>query len=232
MSRESQRCAVKNLVPLFLLLTAAPLAAQHRSASAPPPISLTETAALLAQNGAANQNARTVMAAAEILRAVERGTPRVQRIGRIDGPTGPWEGPMTSSALFQLASAIATDHNDWGTAEYVAWLRQLPDSVPPTRGAAGGPVWADAYLGVGREATYTVEFDGGITPNLLQVSAGKTRSVLRCDLYEEGNPRRPMARVGSLAGTCSIEWRQTTRGKMTLRIRNAGPATFFVVSSN
>jgi hypothetical protein len=222
---------VKSL-PLLLLLTAQPLVAQRRSPPSPPPVSLTETAALLARNGAANQNARTVMAAAEILRAVERGTPRVQRIGPVDGPTGPWDGPMTSAALLQLASAIATDHNDWGTAEYVAWLRQLPDSVPPTRGASGGPVWADAYLGVGREATYTVEFEGGITPNVLQVSAGKASSVLQCDLYEEGNSRHPTVRLGSLAGTCSIEWRQATQGKMTLRIRNAGPATYFVVSSN
>jgi hypothetical protein len=156
----------------------------------------------------------------------------VRLVGSRDGPTGDWEGPMTSAALFKLASAIATDQNDWGTAEYIAWLRQFPDSVPPSRGAAGGPIWADAYLGVAREATYTLEFEGGGASNLLQVSAGKTRSVLQCVLYEDGEPRRPTVRVGSLAGTCSIEWRQATQGKMTLRIRNAGPATYFVVSSN
>lgn len=223
---------MKNLLPLFLILIAAPLPAQSKPESRPPQVSLTETAALLARNGAANQNARTVMVAAEILRAAERGTSRVRRKGAIDGPPGPWSGSMTSTALFQLASGIAADQNDWETAEYVAWLRQLPDSVPPTRGAAGGPVWADAYLGVGREATYALEFDGGVTPNLLQVSGGRTGSVIQCALYEESDPRRPAVRVGSLAGTCSIEWRQATRGRMILRIRNVGPPTYFVVSSN
>ncbi len=223
---------MKTLVAFLLLSTVAPLLAQSGPTSAPPPVSLTETAASLARNGAAHQNARTVMAAAEILRTVERGAQRVQRIGIVDGPSGPWKGPMTSATLFQLASTIAADQNDWATADYVAWFLQLPDSVPQTRGAAGGPLWADAYVGAGREAIYTVEFDGGSTPNHLQVSAGKTRSVLQCALYEQADSRRPSVRVASLAGTCSIAWRQATRGKMTLRIRNTGPATYFVLSSN
>jgi hypothetical protein len=223
---------MKHLFPLLLLLTSTPLVAQHKPQSGPPPISLTETAAQLARNGAAHQNARTVMSAAEILRGVERGTPRVKRVDAVSGPTGPWEGPMTSKALLKLASSIAEDQNDWAAAEYIAWIRQLPDSVPPTRGAAGGPVWADAYLGPRQEATYTLEFEGGITPNLLQVSAGKTGSALQCALFEDAQPRRPTVSVSSLAGTCSIEWRQAARGRMTLRIRNSGPATYFVVSSN
>lgn len=223
---------MKRLVLLLLLVPAMPLVAQRKPQSGTPPISLTETAALLARNGAAHQNARAVMAAAEILRGVERGTLRVKRVGAVSGPTGPWEGSMTSKALLKLASSIAEDQNDWSTAEYIAWLRQLPDSVPPTRGAAGGPVWADAYLGPRREATYTLEFEGGITPNLPQVSAGKTGSVLQCSLFEDAQPRRPTVSVRSLAGTCSIEWRQAARGTMTLRIRNSGPATYFVVSSN
>ncbi len=213
------------------MLASAPLAAQNT----PTPqtsLSLTETAERLARGGARNQNARAVMGAAELLRIVERGTPRTQRSGRAEGPTGPWNGAMTSAALFQLASSIAADQNDWATAEYTAWLMQLPDSVPVSRGAAGGPVWADAYIGVGREVTYTVEFEGGITANLLQVSAARPRSVLQCALSETSDPRQRTVRVASLAGTCSIEWRQATRGKVTLKIRNMGPPTYFVVSSN
>lgn len=223
---------MKHLAPVLLVLTVTPVSAQDPTPSRPPPISLTETAALLARNGAEHRNARTIMAAAEILRVVERGSPRVRLVGSREGPTGPWEGPMTGAALLRLASEIATDQGDWGTAEYVAWLLQLPDSVPPTRGAAGGPVWADAYLAAGREASYTIDFEGGRTANLLQVSAGKTGAVLQCALHEGSEQGRPALRVRSLAGTCSLEWHQAAQGKMTLRIRNTGPATYYVVSSN
>ena len=223
---------MKTLAAVLLVLAASPLLAQQKKRAEPPPISLTETSAQLARNGATQGNPRAVMAAAEILRVVERGTPRVQRASPLDGPLGPWEGPMSSTALLRLASRMATDQDDWGTAEYAAWLLQLPDSVPVTRGAAGGPVWADSYLGAGREVRYTIEFEGGQTPNMLQVSAGKAGSVLRCAVREAGDSARPAVRGRSLAGTCSIEWQQGTRSKMTLQIRNAGPATYFVVSSN
>jgi len=213
---------------LLLMACAVPLAAQQP----PRPVSLTETAVRLAEAGAAQHNPRTVMAAGEILRMVERGTPRVRRLGPAEGPSGPWDGPLSSAALLQLASRIATEQGDWATADYVAWLLQLPDSVPVTRGASGGPVWADAYLGRGKEIGYTIDFTGGQTPNLLQVSAGKAGAVIECSLREGGEAGRLAARKKSLAGTCALEWRQATAGRMSLRIRNSGPATYFVVSSN
>ena len=213
---------------LLALCASVPLAAQQK----PHQVSLTETAVRLAEDGAAQHNPRTVMAAGEILRMVERGTARVHRDGPPTGPTGPWEGPLNSTALLKLASSMAADQGDWATADYVAWLLQLPDSVPVTRGAAGGPVWADAYLGPGKEVSYTIDFTGGQTPNLLQVSAGKAGAVIECSLHEGGESGHLAARKKSLAGTCSLEWRQTTGGRMSLRIRNTGPATYFVVSSN
>jgi hypothetical protein len=218
---------------LALLLAGCPVAvAAQEGAAAPPSISLTETAAALARNGVQHQNPRAILAAAEILRLAERGSPRIVRTSPRQGPEGPWEGPMTSGALFRLASRMASDQADWAAAEYAAWLMQLPDSVPPARGAVGGPVWADAYLADEGESSYRIDFEGGASPNLLQVSAGRSRAVLECTLSEGKEAGRPTLSARTLAGTCSIEWRQATRGRVTLRIRNAGPATYYVVTSN
>lgn len=222
---------MKNLAFLLLTCLAPPLLAQQRAQPAPRPISLTETADRLARDGVARRNPRALMAAAEILRMVERGTPRVQRVSPATGPAGPWEGPLTSAGLLRLASSIASEQGDWATADYAAWLLQLPDSIPVTRGAAGGPVWADAYLGRGQEISYSIDFAGGQTPNLLQVSA-KAGASLECALREGTDAGRTARRVRSLAGTCTMEWLQATAGRMTLRIKNAGPATYFQLSSN
>jgi hypothetical protein len=186
----------------------------------------------LATDGAARRDARTVLAAAEILRMAERGSARVQRLSEPTGPSGPWDGVLSSAALFRLASRLASDLGDWATADYAAWLLQLPDSIPVTRGATGGPVWADAWLGPGKEASYSIEFAGGQTPNQLQVSAGRAGAALRCALHPASEPERVTVQVRSLAGTCALEWRQAAAGRMTLRIRNGGSATYFVVSSN
>lgn len=219
------------LASLLLWSAALPLPAQQRAQPKLRPISLTETAVRLAEDGATNHNARTVMAAAEILRVAERGSARVQRVEPATGPTGAWDGPLSSTALLRLASRIAADQGDWATADYAAWLLQLPDSIPVTRGAASGPVWADSYLGRGQQVSYSIDFAGGQTPNLLQVSAGKAGAVLECTL-REGTEGHTAARVRSLAGTCTMEWRQASAGRMTLRVKNSGPATYFVVSSN
>jgi hypothetical protein len=92
---------------LALLLVGCPVAvAAQEGAAAPPPISLTETAAALARNGVQRQNPRAILAAAEILRLAERGSPRMVPTSPRQGPEGPWEGPMTSGALFRLASRM------------------------------------------------------------------------------------------------------------------------------
>ncbi len=165
------------------------------------------------------------------MRMTERGSARVQRSGPATGPEGPWGGEMTSAALFGLARRLASEGGDWATADYAAWLLQLPDSIPVTRGAAGGPVWADAFLGPGKELTYTILFSGGETPNLLKVAGSKASADLECEL-SVASAGRVAARARSLAGTCSMEWRQSSRGHMTLRIRNRGTAAYLVVSSN
>src|SRR5262249_55214644 len=134
--------------------------------------------------GASRKNPRALMAAAEILRMIERESSRVHRIDDATGPTGAWEGPLTSQSLLRLASSVATDVGDWPSADYAAWLMQLPDSVPKQRGAADGPVWADAYLPGGRDIAYRIEFAGGRTPNQLTITAGKADATLECELRE------------------------------------------------
>lgn len=222
---------MKQLLVAILFVAAAPLAAQSDSQPTRHPISLTETALHLAENGVANHNARSVMAAAEILRMAERGSERVQRVGPATEPTGAWDGALSSAALLRLASSMATDQGDRATADYAAWLLQLPASIPVTRGASSGPVWADAYLDRSQDVSYTIDF--AVDPhNLLQVSAAKAGTVLECTLREGAATGRVVAKVKSLAGTCAMEWHQASAGRMTLNIKNAGPATFFVVSSN
>ena len=216
----------------FVLLLLAGAADAQRAPLKSVPLSLTERAAKLAEDGVTHGSARAVMAAGEILRVVELGSARVQRVGAPTGPMGPWDGPMTSAVLFRLASRMASEHGDMATTSYIAWLSQLPDSVPAIRGAAGGPVWADTYLGRGQEAVYSIDFTGGQTPNSLTVSAGSGSAVFECALLEGEKSGSVTARVRSLGGTCSLEWRQSKAGRMTLRIRNAGTKTYLIVSSN
>lgn len=219
-------------VVLHWVLLAAAGSAPQSSDSTPRPVSLTESAVQIATQAAAQRDPRAIVAAGEIIRMVERGSARVRRVGPAGGPEGPWGGRMTSTALLRLANRMASNQGDWATADYAAWLLQLPDTIPVTRGATGGPVWADAYLGPGKELSYTIEFAGGQTPNLLKVSGSKASVVLECELSEASAAARVAARARSLAGTCSMEWRQSSGGPMTLRIRNRGTAAYFVVSSN
>ena len=219
----------RTLVFPLLLALAFPLAAQPRAPARP--TNLTETAVRLATEGVHQRNARTVLAAAEILRMVERGSPRLERLGSADSPAGPWDGTLSSRALFRLAQRLAEAQGDRMISEYIGWMLQVPDSVPVTRGAAGGPVYAEAYLKRDKEVSYRIEFDGGQTPNLLHVTANPG-AVLRCTLHAASDPDRVAATDRSRAGSCSLRWHQATAGKMTLRIRNAGPATYLMVSSN
>jgi hypothetical protein len=219
---------MQGLILVSLWLAAPPASAQPDTL----PVPLTETAELLARRGARQGDPQAVIAAAQILRVVERGTPRVRRDTPADGPAGPWQGPMSSAALLGLARELARTREDAGALAYAEWLLKLPDSAAITRGARGGPVWADAYLGSQRDVRYTIAFTGGQTPNLVRIAASRSDAQLECVLSEAGEPARVVLRVQSLAGTCALEWRQRTGGPMGLRIVNRGSAAYFVLSSN
>lgn len=226
-----------------MLLVSAQLVFAQATAS----ISLIATAERLARRGASTRDARMLLAAAEVLVVVERGSVRVRRLGAPDMPRGPWQGPLSSHSLLLLASEFASDAGDWELADALAsrlagantgpprpstpaaGLPQPP--VEPSRGATGGAVWADAFLKRGSQATYTIEFDAGSGPNRLQVSAVNSGANLECVLLD-GNPGTEIATVVSVSGTCRVQWKQSVRARMTLRIRNRSADTFFVISSN
>jgi hypothetical protein len=97
---------------------------------------------------------------------------------------------------------------------------------------AGGPIWADGFVGAGGENVYTIEFEGGGNPNVIQISAGTPAAVLECSLHDPAAADRPAVRARSLSGSCVLQWKQALQGRMVLRVRNLGRDVFYVLSSN
>ena len=134
-----------------------------------PVVSLRETAAVLARAGAANNDARTVLAAAQIMITAERATANLRRVDpRPTNDARPGEarkgGDLTAASLLRLAVQIAVDQSDAQTAYVAARLARDAEiglgnealgeelgraaaALTSTRGASGGPVWADGLLG-------------------------------------------------------------------------------------
>ena len=251
--REVRRRAIRRSLLVLLLPCALPrpAAGQVEPGSAVPSVSLRETAAVLARSGAANADARTVLAAARVLLTAERPSAGIRRVDATVGPP-PLPGEqakadlLTAAGLLREASRIAVEQGDVGTARAAAALagdsevglgdralaeelQRRADALARSRGAAGGPIWQDGQLGTGEVAEYEVEFDGGFRPNRIRVSASSDRGDLDCYLYEGSNL---VARDAGFAGDCSIEWSQSIQGAVILRIRNSGAGTYFVLVSN
>jgi hypothetical protein len=72
-------------------------------------------------------------------------------------------------------------------------------------------------------------FQGGRVPNRIDVSASNPRADLDCYLY---NGTRIVQRDDGYGGSCSVKWEQQFTGTMTLRVRNSGAASYFVLMSN
>jgi hypothetical protein len=192
-----------------------------------------------------------VLAAAQIMITVERASPGLKRIGGISRDSvRPEEvakgGDLSAAGLLRLASRIAVEQQDVRTAQIAAELaanhdvglgdtalglelRQLAGAVLASRGASGGPIWDDGYLGTGGVAEYRITFEGGYVPNAVTVSASNLRGDLDCFLYEG---TQLVARDASYGGDCSIKWSQKFKGTVTLRVRNAGSGTHYTVISN
>ena len=216
-----------------LLIFLATRVAGQTGGPPPQPISLVETAARLAREGFDHRDARSVLAAAEILGVVERGTRGVKTLDpAATSPAGPWQGAFTRANLLALAARIATDRRDRATADEIAGLQSRHDSTAGTRGASAGPVWADTYVASGGAVRYAIDFAGGQTPNQLRVSASKPGAVLECTLAEASAPDVVAARVNSLAGTCTMEWKQRATARMILSVKNRGATAYLVIASN
>src|SRR5262245_14869370 len=83
----------------------------------PPIVSIRESAAALVRSGIATNDARTVLAAAQLLITAERASPGLQRVGPVPADTSRPEeqtksGVFTAAGLLRLASRIAVEQQD------------------------------------------------------------------------------------------------------------------------
>ena len=242
------------LALLPVLFLAIPGVASSQTDSAGPlvhGVSLQETAASLARSGAARNDARTVLGAAQLLITAERASPGLRRVtAATTDSVRPEEaakaGAFTPAGLLRLASRVAVEQQDAATARAAAELaanrdvglgdarlaqelRQAANAVVATRGAAGGPIWSDGYLGSGAVAEFKVAFEGGYVPNSINVSASSYSGDLDCYLYEG---TQLVARDNGYGGDCAIRWSQRLKGAVTLRVLNTGAGTYYTVLSN
>jgi hypothetical protein len=207
-------------------------------------VSIRESAASLARSGAASGDARAVLAAAQLLITAERSSPGLQRVDPAPADTGRPEevakaGVFTPAGLLRLASRIAVEQQDLTTARVAGELaantevglgdqtlakelRAAAQALAQSRGAAGGPIWADGFIAANGAAEYKVNFQGGYAPNKVDVSASNGTADLDCYLYEG---KQLVARDNGFGGDCSIK-------TMTLRVRNVGAGTYYVIISN
>jgi hypothetical protein len=224
------------------------LAAQQADPSAA--VSLRETAAALIRSGTALGDARAVLAGAQILILAERSATGLQRVDvRQDTARADEQGKighLTAASALRLASRVAIERNDVATARAAAELagnrgvglgnealgaelQTAARALETTRGAVGGPLWADGNLSTGETAEFRVTFQGGRVPNRIDVSASNPRADLDCYLYSGS---RIVQRDEGYGGSCSVRWEQQFTGTMTLRVRNAGASSYFVLMSN
>ena len=217
-----------------------------------PAVSLRQTAAALARAGIAHHDARSVLAAAQLLIVADRPARGLDRVGSAPAPAARGDeqaklGPLSAAGLLREATHIAVEQHDAATANAAAELAGntvagLGDAALATqlktqatsigagaRGAVGGPVWADGVLGLGDVVEYHINFEGGYTPNRITVSAGNNAADLDCYLYDGS---QLAASDNSYARDCSIGWSQRWTGVLTLRVSNAGASTYFVMVSN
>ena len=104
----------------------------------PPIVSIRETAASLVRAGIATDNARTILAAAQLLITAERASPGLQRVGPVAADTGrPDEqtksGVFTAAGLLRLALRVAVEQQDVTTARVAATSPRTRRSGSATR---------------------------------------------------------------------------------------------------
>ncbi|PYO60696.1 MAG: hypothetical protein DMD28_11900 [Gemmatimonadetes bacterium] len=229
------------VVTLFVLSLFGSDGARPRAATAQsniPAVSLRQTAAALARSGIAHRDPRSVLAAAQLLIVAERPSPGLERVT-------PQRASVTAAGLLREAVRIAVEQHDVVTANAAMELAgnaraglgdaalaselRAAASLGATRGAVGGPVWADGELAPGTEVEYRITFEGDYQPSRLVVTAGDGAADLDCHLYDGSQL------VGSDAGharECGLAWSQRFTGVLTLRVHNSGAATYYVLVSN
>jgi hypothetical protein len=240
------------LVLAVLLLGTGRGRAQERS-DAGPLVSLKQHAAALARAGWQSQDARVILAAAQLLMLLDRGAGGIRRVQGGESLPPDWDvpTPFDASGLLRLASEVAVDRQDRVTAEVAATLARAELGITDTalsaalgraaaalagvRGAVGAPRVVEGFLKEGETAEYAIPFEGGGVVNHVTVSLSAERGSLSCYLYDDpaAAPNRSARRAAEdRPGGCGLTWRQESPGEVTLRIRNAGPAAYFVLLTN
>lgn len=213
-------------------------------------ISLRETAAALLRRGLEAGQPRLVLAAAQLLLTSELGAPARPGPAGSDSAARAAAGEypdFTVAGLLRLASRMAVENNDAPTAAAAAALAQNPalglsnhrgllgelsnraKRVGTVRGASGGPLWREGFLAPETQTEYAFAFEGGRVVNRIVVGASNPRADLECSLIQG---KEVVAQDDGPGSGCDIKWDQKPAGTLTLRIRNAGPATYFVLTSN
>ena len=118
--------------------------------------------------------------------------------------------PAPIVSIRETAASLARSGAASGDARAVLAAAQ---ALAQSRGAAGGPIWADGFIGANAAAEYKVSFQGGYAPNKIDVSASSGTADLDCYLYEG---KQLVARDNGFGGDCNIKWSQKLSGTMTL----------------
>lgn len=252
--RRTDRIVSRAALAVALVFSsAAPASIAGAQEAEPRAVSLRETAVALARAGAARGDARAVLAAAQLAITAGRASAGLEPLGsaaRAPGdslrPEERDKGDLSAAGLLRLAMRVAVEQQDVATANVVAELaghatlglgdaalatelRTTARALATTRGASGGPVWADGFLAANEVQEFRLSFQGGYTPNRVEVSASNLNADLDCYLYEG---RQLVERDNGYGGGCTIRWSQRLGGALVLRIRNVGVGTYFVLLTN
>lgn len=239
----------------LLLMPVAPAGAQEEPEEPEVPyVGLGQTAAELARSGIAREDPRSVLAAAQIMITAERPTPGLEmteeaRPGRPPGvdEAEAEKAPMGARGLLREAVRLAVEQGDRATAQAAIALAESEDAglgdtglaetlraaaeplMTQTRGAVGGPVWAEDYLYPENWVQYDITFQGGYVPNRVNVHAGNRYADLDCYLYDQG---RLVAQDTRYYADCGLSWNQAWTGTMRIVIWNRGAGSWLRLQSN
>jgi hypothetical protein len=218
------------------------------SGRAAPIASLRAQADQLREHGIETHQARLVLAAAQLLITANLGEQQP------DGVTGPDSAArvaagdtafVSAGELLREASMLAAESNDVAAAnaaavmakqsilvrrdpQLVLELNNRSRALRSDRGATGGPIWREGFLGAKGEIVFSLNFEGGHVLNRISVAASNGKAALSCTII---HAKGEFSDNGPGSG-CGVKWDQKPAGKVTLRIRNSGAPTYFQLTSN
>jgi hypothetical protein len=214
-----------------------------------PVVSLRAESQALLQRGLDTREPRLVLAAAQLMITSELGQHGRHGVTEPDSAARAAAGDSSAISvadLLRLASQLAVEANDAPTARAAALLARRTEfglgepklvlelenrakALSSDRGASGGPIWREGFLGANGQIEYGLTFEGGRVLNSITVGASNSHGNLVCSLIRAG---QSIAENDGPGSGCRIRWDQKTTNAVTLRIRNVGAETYFVLTSN